>query len=441
MTPITRSRFRPRYPSSSFAPGLLFLAGEQGAWYDPSDLSTLFQDAAGTVPVTAVEQPVRLMRDKSGRGNHATAPSDAARPVLRARYNLLTNTIFSGAVAGTPGTAPTGWSLVQITGSIASVSNQQLQFQANAQRIVIGQLINYAAQSTYRTTFTLHRNSGGITANQIFAYNQAILGATETFFANGISQNVGSYVPVPGDLLDYRLIIGATAGSSTVRLGAGCANPVTGNVTVSRPDIRLLSDATSFFPSYQRVTTSSDYEIAGFLPYLAYDGTSSAMATSAIDFTGTSKMSVFAGLTKLSDAAQTAVAELSATIATNNGSFLLTAPNSAAANYNFSSKGTTQVDNTVTTYASPNTSVISGLADISAPSNIIRVNGVQAGSSASSQGTGNFGNYPLFIGSRNNASLRFNGRLYGMVVRGAAMSAAQIIPTERWLAGKTGVTI
>jgi hypothetical protein len=41
-----------------------------GAWYDPSDLTTLFQDSAGTTPVTAVEQPVGKILDKSGGGNH-----------------------------------------------------------------------------------------------------------------------------------------------------------------------------------------------------------------------------------------------------------------------------------------------------------------------------------------------------------------------------------
>lgn len=38
---------------------------DNGAWFDPSDMSTLYQDAAGTTPVTAVEQPVGLMLDKS----------------------------------------------------------------------------------------------------------------------------------------------------------------------------------------------------------------------------------------------------------------------------------------------------------------------------------------------------------------------------------------
>jgi hypothetical protein len=48
-----------------FSPADLFSAGEQGAWYDPSDFSTLFTDSAGTTPVTAVEQFVGLMLDKS----------------------------------------------------------------------------------------------------------------------------------------------------------------------------------------------------------------------------------------------------------------------------------------------------------------------------------------------------------------------------------------
>ena len=43
----------------------LFANGEQGFWYDPNELSTMYQDAAGTIPVTAAGQPVGLMLDKS----------------------------------------------------------------------------------------------------------------------------------------------------------------------------------------------------------------------------------------------------------------------------------------------------------------------------------------------------------------------------------------
>jgi len=61
----------------------LFLANEQGAWYDPSDLSTLFQDAVGTIPVTADGDPVGLMLDKSGNGNHSSQSVSGRRSVYR----------------------------------------------------------------------------------------------------------------------------------------------------------------------------------------------------------------------------------------------------------------------------------------------------------------------------------------------------------------------
>lgn len=83
-----------------WSPASLFSAGEQGAWYDPSDLSTLFQDAAGTTPVTATGQSVRLILDKSGKENHATAPSDAARPVLQQDANGKYYLAFDGVDDG-----------------------------------------------------------------------------------------------------------------------------------------------------------------------------------------------------------------------------------------------------------------------------------------------------------------------------------------------------
>ena len=61
----------------------LFANNEQDFFYDPNDLSTMSQDAAGTIPVTAVGQHVGLMLDKSGRGNHARQTTSASRPILR----------------------------------------------------------------------------------------------------------------------------------------------------------------------------------------------------------------------------------------------------------------------------------------------------------------------------------------------------------------------
>ena len=61
----------------------IFANNEQGFAYDPNDMSTMFQDAAGVTPVTGVGQPVGLIKDKSGRGNHAMQTVSASRPILR----------------------------------------------------------------------------------------------------------------------------------------------------------------------------------------------------------------------------------------------------------------------------------------------------------------------------------------------------------------------
>jgi len=66
--------------SGGFSPASLFAGGTEGAWYDPSDLTTLFQDSAGTTPVTTAGQPVGKMLDKSGNGNHVAQAISAKRP-------------------------------------------------------------------------------------------------------------------------------------------------------------------------------------------------------------------------------------------------------------------------------------------------------------------------------------------------------------------------
>ena len=66
-----------------FSPLELFSGGELGIWLDPSDLSTMFQDSAGTTPVTADGDPVGLIQDKSGNGNDASQSSTGLRPLYK----------------------------------------------------------------------------------------------------------------------------------------------------------------------------------------------------------------------------------------------------------------------------------------------------------------------------------------------------------------------
>lgn len=59
----------------------LFGAGEKGVLYDPSNIASLFQDSAGTVPVTATGQPVGRQLDLSGNGVHRIQPTAAKKPL------------------------------------------------------------------------------------------------------------------------------------------------------------------------------------------------------------------------------------------------------------------------------------------------------------------------------------------------------------------------
>jgi len=405
--------------SEQFSPDSLFSAGEQGAWYDPSDLTTLFQDSAGGTPVTAVEQPVGRMLDKSGRGNHATQSTSTSRPVLRARYNLYTHSEnLNQTSSGT-------W--VNISSTVTLNSGTAPDNTNTANRL----------QGTASNWFVAQTPAVGTGASHIVSmYVKSNTGSPQTFrlFANGGGAFSGNFTATT----DWqRFTFTFTPGTATSQ--CGISRDSSGNTA----DLLVWGAqliTTNSLPSntYQRIVTATDYNSSGFLPYLAFDGTDDSLLTNSVDFTATDKMTVWAGVRKLSDAAQGVVSELSATIASNNGSFLLTAPNSAAANYNWSSKGTTQVDNTVTTYTAPITNVVTGIADIAGASNIIRINGVQVGSVATTQGTGNYGNYPLYIGRRNNATLPLNGNLYSLIIRGAQSSAAQISSTETWANGKTG---
>ena len=262
----------------------LFSAGEPGVWYDPSDLSTLFQDAAGSAPVTAVGQPVGKILDKSGRGNHATQATTASRPTLQ-----------------------------------------------------------QAASGKY---------------------------------------------------------------------------------------------------------------------YLSFDGVDDWLLTSSINFTLTDKMTVLAGVRKLSDAALSIIIEhgnptilpdynnspttmlgaSSRSVDPVNGASYSSVLNSGIANANVSAVG-------IAIYKAPITSIISirqdrtkthGSEEIKFRHNAVDISGIVV---ANNNPTGNYGNFPLYIGRRGGTTNPFAGNLYGLIVRGAATDDLHLTHAEKFLAHKSGVTL
>lgn len=171
--------------------------------------------------------------------------------------------------------------------------------------------------------------------------------------------------------------------------------------------------------------------------YLEFDGVDDFLVTPSIDFTGTDKMTVWAGVRKLSDATRAVVAELGNNPGSNT--FQMNAPfDATGTSYRWTAGGTLIPVADKTSAPAPVTSVLTGTADIAGNQSIIRYNGTVAATAPTSLGTGNFLAYPLYIGRRGGTSLPFNGHIYGLIVRGAASSAAQITQTERWMNSRAG---
>ena len=80
-------------------------------------------------------------------------------------------------------------------------------------------------------------------------------------------------------------------------------------------------------------------------------------------------------------------------------------------------------------------------ADISAPSVTVQSNGGTAVQTTTSQGAGNYGSYPIYLMRRGGTTLPFNGRLYQLIIRGAASSATQIAQANTWVGSKCGIIL
>ena len=180
--------------------------------------------------------------------------------------------------------------------------------------------------------------------------------------------------------------------------------------------------------------------VVGGFYYLEFFG-AQGLATSAIDFTGTDSMTVCAGITK--DTLDTGViAEISSSVTANDGAFRLAAISTASGLYRYQSTGDGSVQAANASPFDVGTHLLTGLSDISDPVSTLRVDGTQEATNTGSQGAGNYGNYPLNVGARNNStSLQLDGRIYGMVVRGATSNATEIASLEAYMAAKTGVTL
>jgi hypothetical protein len=403
---------------------------------------------------------------KSIAGNHATQATSAARPTLSARVNLLTKTeqfddgawdkFQSTITANTSATTdPIGTNtadklIAAVSGSITHTVRQQISTAANTPHTVEV----YAKSAEYSRIVLVNCDvlAGTNGAYAVFNLNTGVIDDPAVTYGTGFSAASASITSVGNGW--YLCTVTATSTATTraisCNIDQGTSGPINqtfvGNGTsgyyIWGADLRVANDTA--LPAYQRVNTATDYDATGFPYYLRFDnvGGDKWMISSTIT-PGIDKAQCFVGLRRnaITSSYQT-VYEYSVNPDANNGVFGLTSENiSAGGRLYASSKGTTYA------FALPSagtlnnltTNVLSHLMDISAPSVSLRADGVSVGASTSTQGTGNFLAYPLYIGRRGGTTTPFNGRFYSIILRfGANLTETQIGQTEQWISNEMG---
>jgi hypothetical protein len=360
----------------------LFANNEQGFAYDPNDLSTMFQDAAGTVPVTVVGQPVGLVLDKS-----------------------------KGLVLGSE-----KWidSKVTFTGGAARISpNVYRIYSPDSSYSGVGVPVALTVGRLYKLTFNVDSITllgGGVSSE----------GTPTTIFTTTGQKSIYFF---------------ATATTAVIKRASTSCDIQISNISVKEILGNHAYQTTSASrPILQRNATTGAY-------YLAFDGTDDFLVTNNIDFTATDQLSLFAGVRKLSDVGTGIVAELSTQSAANAGTFRITAPNATGVGNYGAVIGGTVFASAAVTAAAPSSNIITLLSEITPASFKIRLNGAIAAQASSNQGTGNYGNYPLYIGRRAGTTLQFNGHLYGLIGIGRLTTDSETAVLEKSIAKSTGVTL
>lgn len=290
----------PSYPSivsGGFLPLSLFANGEQGAWFDPSDLSSMFQDAAGTIPAD-YGQPVGLILDKSGNGNHASQATATARPTLGrmpvgGRRNLIVSSEDLTAPVWSSSVSPdTSWSLepdgfTRVSFTAVSSDRRQPRLQAGVFSGITTGEVRYI-RALFRpgpgiTTIAL--GIGGFAQFSHAAYNTQTGVATTYAVSNPGTTLVETAKEVSPGV--WELVVKYTAGDSprsavNAHFGTGSAQDLRLNSPVGYCDIGFVQAELTPTP-YQRVGASR-YDVTEdgvqSLTYLEFDGVDDVLRSS-----------------------------------------------------------------------------------------------------------------------------------------------------------------
>ncbi|MCO8081990.1 LamG domain-containing protein [Acinetobacter lwoffii] len=386
----------------------LFANGEQGFYYDPNDLTTMFQDAAGVIPVTDVGQPVGLMLDKS-KG-------------LELGAELITNGTFDTGIEGWDSYSATleysGSQLKATATASTSGSVSQAISTVSGKFYVISCEITPDLSNTVKGLGRLNIMSGGVNSY------------TEGGLTDGVRNKV-------------QIIVKANSALMTINIGiakVGFWGGVGATLYIDNVSVKELTGNHAYQTTSASRPILRKNDVTG-ANYLEFDGSDDFLQTNSVDFTAVDEMTVIAAIRGIGGALNSIVIESSPSGFATNGSFGVRYPGIIGNTLTFTSRGTAYAQvNAGSNLIPPQSLVLTGSAKISTSVMSIRANGV-AYSETLSQGSGNYGNYPLYIGRRAGTSLPLNGHLYGIIGIGKLIPESDVKRIEQGLAKFLGVTL
>ena len=423
-----------------------------GAWFDPSDLSTLYQDAAGTIPVTAVEQPVGKMLDKSGNGYHATQSITASRPTLSARYNLLTKTEDFSDVVWTKNSTAT-----QINASIAPDGTLSAdRVWAGAGAIItgndsVGQIGSVTVTSNGAPyTLTFYAKAAGL--NYIRIREAANTGArvkinlTDGSFSgeNGWNESIFTVKTSKANNGFLRIEITRTA-PVTFSLSIKCGNDVgvgiSESVFIWGADLRL---GTTSGP-YQRVNTATDYDTDEryFPKYLRMDAVDDFMNLPFMNLYGGGAASIICARDAVSQATDTYIISERSTTDADPKYF----PSRQLANagnmdtYITDDAGAVVLDTVGSQFSGEANAVIRAIVDSGNNLKLFKNGVLAANDNYTRSGTLTLNNTTIGASASTTTSNYASMKLYGLIVTKSALTDAQRVMCERYLGRKSGVQL
>jgi hypothetical protein len=177
--------------------------------------------------------------------------------IEESRTNLVTNTVFAGAITGTPGTAPTGWTLASTGSPSLTVTPSLYGTLDGAQALTLAGV----ATERQRCFQTFSAVSG--TTYVVSIYVESVTGTSGRLVAiTGVTGTDVQTITNPSSPGRYSHIWTASAtGTATVQFGLGTTAGIPGNCTIALSRIQLEAGAfaTSYIPTTaSQVTRSAD---------------------------------------------------------------------------------------------------------------------------------------------------------------------------------------